>query len=57
MPPATASRKLELDDILDLRAYEKVRTEKKAEVLDIKRRRRIEVGTFVTVMFESRDTM
>lgn len=57
MPPATASRKLELDDILDLRAYEKVRTEKKAEVLDIKRRRRIEVGTFVSVMFESRDTM
>jgi hypothetical protein len=48
---------LELDDILDLRAYEKVRTEKKAEVLGIKRRRRIEVGTFVSVMFESRDTM
>ena len=57
MPPATASRKLELDDILDLRAYEKVRTERKAEVLEIKRRRRIELGTFVTVMFESRDTM
>lgn len=57
MPPATASRKLELDDILDLRAYEKVRAERKAEVLEIKRRRRIELGTFVTVMFESRDTM
>ena len=57
MPPTTVSRKLTVDDILDLRAYEKVRAEKKAEILEVKRRRRIEVGTFVTLMFESRDTM
>lgn len=57
MPPTAVTRKLTVDDILDLRAYEKVRAEKKAEVLEIKRRRRIELGTFVTVMFESRDTM
>jgi len=57
MPPTTVSRKLTVDDILDLRAYEKTRAEKKAEILEVKRRRRIEVGTFVTVMFESRDTM
>lgn len=57
MPPTTVSRKLTVDDILDLRAYEKIRAEKKAEIIETKRRRRIEVGTFVTVMFESRDTM
>ena len=57
MPPTAVTRKLTVDDILDLRAYEKVRAEKKTEVLEIKRRRRIELGTFVTVMFESRDTM
>lgn len=57
VPPTTVSRKLTVDDILDLRAYEKIRAEKKAEILEIKRRRRIEMGTFVTVMFESRDTM
>ena len=50
MPPTAVTRKLTVDDILDLRAYEKVRAEKKAEVLEIKRRRRIELGTFVTVM-------
>ena len=57
MPPTTVSRKLTVDDILDLRAYEKIRAEKKAEIIETKRRRRIEVGTFVTAMFESRDTM
>lgn len=57
MPPTTVSRKLTVDDILDLRAYEKVRAETKAATLETKRRRRIELGTIVTVMFESRDTM
>ena len=57
MPPTAVTRKLTVDDILDLRAYEKIRAGKKAEILEVKRRRRIELGTFVTVMFESRDTM
>lgn len=57
MPPTTVSRKLSVDDILDLRAYEKIRAEKKAAIIETKRRRRIEMGTVVTVMFESRDTM
>jgi hypothetical protein len=48
---------LTVDDILDLRAYEKVRAEKKAAAIETKRRRRVELGTVVTVMFESRDTM
>jgi len=57
VPPTTVSRKLSVDDILDLRAYEKIRAEKKAAIIETKRRRRIEMGTVVTVMFESRDTM
>jgi hypothetical protein len=50
-------RKLTLDDIADLRAYERERAEFRARVIEIKRRRRVEFGTFVTVMFENRDTM
>jgi hypothetical protein len=50
-------RKLTLDDIADLRAYERERPDFRARVIEIKRRRRIELGTFVTVMFENRDTM
>lgn len=51
------TRKLSLDDIVDLRAYERARAEVRARVLEIKRRRRVAIGTLVTVMFESRDTM
>lgn len=51
------TRKLSLDDIADLRAYERERAEVRARVLEIKRRRRVALGTLVTVMFESRDTM
>ena len=50
-------RKLTLDDIADLRAYERERPEFRARVIEIKRRRRVELGTFITVMFENRDTM
>lgn len=53
----TPSRKLSLDDISDLRAYERERADVRAHVLDLKRRRRVALGTLVTVMFENRDTM
>lgn len=52
-----ASRKLELSDILDLRAYERVRDERRVEIIEIKRRRRVHLGTVVTLMFENRATM
>jgi hypothetical protein len=51
------SRKLELSDILDLRAYERVRDERRVEIIEIKRRRRVHLGTVVTLMFENRATM
>jgi len=49
--------KLTLNDILDSRAYERVRDEFRSRVMEIKRRRRIHLGTIIMLMFESRDTM
>lgn len=54
---ASASRKLTMGDILDHRAYERIRESRQKEVFEIKRRRRIALGTMMTVMFENRETM
>lgn len=51
------SRKLTIDDIADLRAYERERSEFRSRVIEIKRRRRIAVGTVITMIFENRDTV
>ena len=51
------SRRLTLDDIADLRAYERERDGFRAEVMELKRRRRVPVGRIVTVVFENRDTI
>ena len=56
-PSHNGSRKLVIDDILDLRAYEKVRVAEKARVMELKRKRRVELGTILSVLFENRDTM
>ena len=53
----TMSRKLTLDDIADLRAYERERESFRAHVMEVKRRRRVAIGTLMTIMFENRDTM
>jgi hypothetical protein len=50
-------RKLTLDDIADLRAYERERRSFRERVISLKKRRRVGVGPIVTVMFENRDTM
>jgi hypothetical protein len=51
------SRKLTLSDIADLREYERERADFRAHVIDLKRRRRVGLGPFVTVLFENRDTI
>lgn len=51
------TRKLALDDIADLRAYEREREDFRAGVIALKKRRRIHVGPFVTFLFENRDTI
>ena len=52
-----AVRKLTIADIADARAYERERTELRAKVIELKRSRRVAIGTVVSVMFESRETM
>ena len=51
------SRKLTLADIADQRAYERERADFRTHVIELKRRRRVHLGTVVTVVFENRDTM
>jgi hypothetical protein len=52
-----AGRKLTLDDIADLRAYERERPEFRERIIALKKLRRVGVGPIVTLMFENRDTM
>jgi uncharacterized protein DUF3501 len=54
---AATGRRLRLEDIEDIRAYERGRQEFRARVIDLKRRRRVAVGPVVTVVFENRDTI
>lgn len=48
---------LTLDDIGDLRAYERERTGFRARIIALKKRRRVQVGPIVTLLFENRDTI
>lgn len=50
-------RKLTLDDIADLRAYERERDEFRRHVIATKKRRRIPLGDLLTLVFENTDTM
>jgi hypothetical protein len=49
--------KLTIDDIADLREYERERETFRNHVIAIKKVRRIGVGPFVTLVFENRDTI
>ena len=50
-------RKLTVDDIAELRAYERERAEFRARIIALKRRRRIGLGDLLTITFENTDTM
>jgi len=50
-------RKLSVEDILDLRAYERERQEFRSQVMALKRRRRVHLGSIITLVFENRDTV
>lgn len=54
---SSASRKLTLDDIADSRAYERERAAFRAQVIELKRRRRVSIGPLLTMVFENRDTI
>ena len=51
------TRKLTLEDIADLREYEREREEFRSEVIALKKKRRVGVGPFMTVVFENRETI
>jgi hypothetical protein len=53
----TASRKLALEDIADLRAYERERSSFRERIIALKKRRRVAVGPIITLLFENRETM
>ena len=50
-------RKLTIDDIVDLRAYERERVELRQRIIEMKRTRRVALGPILTVLFENTDTM
>ena len=54
---AASTRKLTLDDIADLRAYERERAEFRAHIIGLKKVRRVSVGPHVTLVFENRETI
>ncbi|HXQ59621.1 MAG TPA: DUF3501 family protein [Acidimicrobiales bacterium] len=51
------TRPLEIDDIDDLRTYERGRDAYRRRIIELKRRRRIAVGPLVTLVFENRETV
>jgi hypothetical protein len=51
------TRRLTLDDITDIRAYERERDQFRRHVIELKRRRRVSVGPHITFVFENRDTI
>jgi hypothetical protein len=50
-------RRLRLDDIEDLRAYERGRETFRRQIIDLKRRRRVALGPIVSIVFENRETI
>jgi hypothetical protein len=50
-------RKLTIDDIKDLREYERERDEFRRHIVEMKKRRRVQLGDLLTITFENTDTM
>ncbi len=50
-------RKLSFEDILNIYEYEKVREDKRKEIIELKKRRRVFVGDIVHLVFENRETV
>ncbi len=48
---------LTLEDIVDLRAYEREREEFRRQVIALKKKRRVHVGPVLTLVFENADTI
>jgi len=49
-------KKIELSDVKNIYDYEKVREEVRRRIIDLKRRRRVQVGQHLCFVFENRET-
>ncbi len=56
-PVGDPGRPLELADIADLRAYERVRDDYRRTIIELKRRRRVALGPIVSLVFENAETV
>jgi hypothetical protein len=50
-------RKLTVDDIVDMRAYERERDDFRRRIIELKRVRRVAIGPLISLVFENTDTM
>lgn len=50
-------QKVHRDDVLDIAQYEKSRTGFRQRIIELKKKRRIQVGPIITFVFENRDTV
>ena len=50
-------RKLTFEDIKDVREYERERDEFRRHIVEMKKRRRVQLGDLLTITFENTDTM
>src|SRR6185437_9842713 len=50
-------KKLTVDDIVDMRAYERERDTLRRTIIDLKRARRVALGPIMTMVFENTATM
>ena len=48
---------IQLPDVLNFFEYEKVREDRRRRVIDLKRRRRVAVGPYLSFVFENRETL
>ena len=57
MSISVPTRKLTVADIDDIRAYERIRETFRTEMIALRDRRRVSVGTMVSLVFENRQTI
>ena len=50
-------RKLTVDDIVDMRAYERERDDLRRRIIELKKTRRVALGQVISIVFENTDTM
>jgi hypothetical protein len=50
-------RKLTVDDIVDLRAWERERADFRSHIIELKKIRRVAIGPLMSIVFENTDTM